>query len=128
MLRNAFPGSIKVLLGLVIPNLLHEFKKNYSWGIFLRSKNLMPVLLYLWMNVIVTGSAKTDTIVHFSNSCLLNIYNILSQVYPLAQLQPHMPITFRGTALQSSNNRKIDLTTSIRKINYKHVLKRLQTD
>ena len=52
---------------------------------------------------------KPDTIVHFSSSCLLNTYILLSQVYPLAMFQPHMPITVGVTALQSSNNRKIDL-------------------
>ena len=46
---------------------------------------------------------------HFSNSLLLNIYNLLSQVYALAKFQPHMATTFGVTALQSSNNRKIDL-------------------
>ena len=30
-------------------------------------------------------------------------------MYPLAKFQLHMPITLRVTALQSSNNRKIDL-------------------
>ena len=57
---------------------------------------------------------KPDTITHFSNSCLLNIYNLLSQVYPLAKLQTHMPITLGVTALQSSNNRKIDLYSKYR--------------
>ena len=52
---------------------------------------------------------KPGTIAHFPNSCLLNIYNLLSQVYPLEKFQPHMPITLGVTALQSSNNRKIDL-------------------
>ena len=47
--------------------------------------------------------------VHFSNSLLLNIYNLLSQVYALAKFQPHMATTFGVTALQSSNNRKINL-------------------
>ena len=46
---------------------------------------------------------------HFSNSLLLNIYNLLSQVYALAKFYPCMPTTFGVTALQSSNNRKIDL-------------------
>ena len=46
---------------------------------------------------------------HFSNSLLLNIYNLLNQVYALATFQPYMPTTFTDTALQSSNNRKIDL-------------------
>ena len=46
---------------------------------------------------------------HFSNSLLLNMYNPLSQMYALAKFQPHMATTFEVTALQSSNNRKIDL-------------------
>ena len=37
------------------------------------------------------------------------MYNLHSQVYPLAKFQPHMPITLGVTALQSGNNRKIDL-------------------
>ena len=62
------------------------------------------------MNGYVTGSAKKpDLMVHFSNSLLLNIFNLLSQVYCLAKFQPHIPLTFGVTALQSSNNRKIDL-------------------
>ena len=49
--------------------------------------------------------------VHFSNSLLLNIYNLLSQVCALAKFQLHsiMATTFGVTALQCSNNRKIDL-------------------
>ena len=47
--------------------------------------------------------------VHFSNSLLLNIYGLLSQVYALAKFQLHMATTFGVTALQSSNNKKIDL-------------------
>ena len=46
---------------------------------------------------------------HFSNSLLLSMYNLLSQVYTLAKYQPHMATTFGVTAIQSSNNRKIDL-------------------
>ena len=61
--------------------------------------------------IYVTGSAKTG---HFSNSCLLNIYNLLSQVYPLAKFQLHMLLTLGVTALQSSNNRKIDLYSRYR--------------
>ena len=61
----------------------------------------------------------------FSNSLLLNIYNLLSQVYALATFQPHMATTFGVTALQSSNNGKIDCTASIGKINYMRLQKRL---
>ena len=57
----------------------------------------------------VTGSAKTGHNRIVSNSCLLNIYNLCIQVYPLANFQLHMPITLGVTALQSHNNRKIDL-------------------
>ena len=35
-------------------------------------------------------------------------------MYPLAKFQPHMPIAFKVTALQSSNNRKIDLYSKYR--------------
>ena len=62
----------------------------------------------------VTGSAKTGHNRIFSNSCLLNIYNLPSQVYPLAKFQFHLPITLGVTALQSSNNRKIDLYSKYR--------------
>ena len=55
----------------------------------------------------MTGFAKTGhKRIFFSNSCLLNIYNLLSQVYPLEKFQLHMPIILGVTALQSSNNRK----------------------
>ena len=47
--------------------------------------------------------------VHFSNSLLLNIYNLLNRVHVLAKFQPCIPTTFGVTALQSSSNRKIDL-------------------
>ena len=57
---------------------------------------------------------KQDTIAYFSNSCLLNIYNLRSQVYPLAKFQLHMLITFGVTALQSSNNRKINMYSKYR--------------
>ena len=46
---------------------------------------------------------------HFSNSLLLYIYDLLSQVYALAKFQRRMATTFGVAALQSSNNRKIDL-------------------
>ena len=60
----------------------------------------------------MTGSAKIGhNRIFFLNSCLLNIYNLRSQVYPLAKFQLHMPITLGVTALQSCNNRKIDLYT-----------------
>ena len=57
---------------------------------------------------------KLNTITHFLNSCLLHIYNLLSQVYPLAQFQPRVPIASGVTALQSSNNTKIDLYSKYR--------------
>jgi len=57
----------------------------------------------------VTGSAKPNTIMHFSISCVLNVYNLHSQVYSLARLQLHIPITLGVTALWSSSNRKINL-------------------
>ena len=61
------------------------------------------------MNLIVTGAVKTQQMVHFSISLLLDIYNLLSQVYVLAKVKPFMPTAFEVTALQSSDNRKIDL-------------------
>ena len=54
----------------------------------------------------VTGSAKIG---HNANSCLLNIYNLHSEMYLLAKFQVHVLITQEVTALQSSNNRTIDL-------------------
>ena len=62
----------------------------------------------------VTGSAKTRHNSAFFEFLLLNIYNLHSQVCLLAKFQPHMPITFGVTALQSSNNRKIDLYSKYR--------------
>ena len=57
----------------------------------------------------VTGSAKTDIIVHFSNSILLHFYNLHTQMYVLAKFQLYILKAFEVTALQSSSNRKIDL-------------------
>ena len=57
---------------------------------------------------------KQDIIAFFPNSCLLSIYNLCSQVYPLPNFQLHMPNTLGVTALQSSNNRKIDLYSKYR--------------
>ena len=57
----------------------------------------------------MTRYVKPDIMLHFSNSLLLNIYNLLGQVYALAKFHPCMPTTFGVTTLQSSNNRKIDL-------------------
>ena len=54
---------------------------------------------------------KTDflrpghTIVHFSNSSLLNINNLLSQMYDLAKFQPHTPITLGVMAQQQQKDR-----------------------
>ena len=62
----------------------------------------------------MTGSAKTGHNRIFVEFCLLNIYNLLSQVYPLAKFQLHLPITLGVTALQSSNNRKINLYSKYR--------------
>ena len=62
----------------------------------------------------VTRSAKTGHNRIFSNSCLLNIYNLPSQAYPPAKFQLHLLITLGVTALQSSNNRKIDLYSKYR--------------
>ena len=44
----------------------------------------------------VTRSVKTQ---NFSNSCLLNIYDLLSQMYSLPKFQLHMAICFGVTAL-----------------------------
>ena len=62
----------------------------------------------------MTDLRKQDIIAYFSNCCLLNVYALLSQVCPLAKFQLHMPMTFGVTALQSSNNRKIDLYSKYR--------------
>jgi len=50
-----------------------------------------------------TGHNRT-----FSNSCYLNIHNLLSHVYLLAKFQLPMPITLGITTLHNSD-RKIDL-------------------
>jgi len=52
---------------------------------------------------------KTNTMMHFSNLSLLNIYNLPSQMYTLVKFQPDMPIILGVMALQSGNNKKIDL-------------------
>ena len=62
---------------------------------------------------------------HFSNSLLLNNYNLLSQVCALAKFQPCMATTHGVTALQSSNNRRSIYTASIENINYMRLQKRL---
>ena len=77
-----------------------------------RAKNNVADLLSY--HELVIGDQICDTIAHFSNSCLLNIYNLLSKVYPLVKFQPHMLIYFGVTALQSRNNRNIDLYSKYR--------------
>ena len=68
--------------------------------------------MYICVNLSVIRVAgiricdKQDTIAYFSNSCLLNIYNLHSY---WQSFQLHNPITYGLTALQSSNNRTIDL-------------------
>ena len=52
---------------------------------------------------------KPGIMAHFTNSLLLNIFTLLSQVNALAKFQPCMSATFEITPLQNSNNRKIDL-------------------
>jgi len=51
---------------------------------------------------------------HFSNSSLLNIYKLPSQLYALAKFQPDMPITLKVMALQNSKNKKINLYSNYR--------------
>ena len=75
----------------------------------------------------VTGSVKIRHNRAFSISCILNIYNLLSQVYPLAKFQPHTPITLGVTALQSSNNRKINLYSKYRENKLQAPTKRIVT-
>ena len=43
---------------------------------------------------------KPNTIVYFSNSYLLNIYNLLNQMHVLAKFQPHVLINLRVIAQQ----------------------------
>jgi len=57
---------------------------------------------------------KQDIITYLSNSCLLNIYTLHSYVYLLAKFQIHILITYGVIALQSSNNRIIDLYSEYR--------------
>jgi len=40
-------------------------------------------------------------------------------MYALAKFQPHIPKSFKVTALQSNSNRKIDLCSKYREINYR---------
>ena len=79
-----------------------------------RTHKLFPRRLPTWFcnvgyHTIVTESVKTRHNGAFSNSLLLNIYNLLSRMHAQAKFQPCMPTTFGVTALQSSSNRKIDL-------------------
>ena len=71
------------------------------------SFEMLFISVYLFNCDRVTGSMKTQHNRAFFKFLLLNIYNLLSQVYPLATFQLYMLITFGVTALQSSNNRKI---------------------
>ena len=49
-------------------------------------------------------------------------------MYPLTKFQPHMPINFGITALQSSNNRKIDLYSKHRENKLQVLTKAVVTD
>ena len=62
---------------------------------------------------------KQDMAAYFSNSCLLNAYNLYSWVYLLAKFQLHILITYGVTALQSSNNGE--------HVNYRHLQKMVIT-
>ena len=74
---------------------------------------------------IVYGTCVTGMQMWFKIACnILIICNwicetrhnhLLSQVYPQAKFQPHIPISFGVTALQSSNNNKMDLYSQYRK-------------
>jgi len=70
--------------------------------------------LHMWLDL-----RKQDIISYLSNSCLLNMYNLHSWVYLLVKFQLHVLITYRVTALQSSNNRTIDLYSEYRGNKYK---------
>ena len=63
---------------------------------------------------------KPDIIVHFWNSILLHFYNLNNQMYVLAKFQLRILKAHEVTALQS--NRKIDLYSKHRKINYRRFL------
>ena len=88
--------------------------------------NLLHLGLHFIRHAFVTGSAKTrHNREFFSNSCLLNIYNLLSQVYALEKFQPHMPLTFRVTANKVATTERLICTASVKKINCRHLLKQL---
>ena len=75
----------------------------------------MPIWVIFQNSVTyVTGSAKTGHNRIFFEFLFIKHYNLLNRVYPLAIFQLHMPITFGVTALQSSNNRKIDMYSKYR--------------
>ena len=42
----------------------------------------------------MTGPPKPDIMTHFSNSILLNVFNLHTQVYTSAKFHPHMPNAF----------------------------------
>ena len=65
--------------------------------------------------LIVTGSAKPDKTVHFSNSILLHFYNLHTQMYVLAEFQ--LCILKLQPYKVAATERSI-CTVSIRKINY----------
>ena len=94
----------KILNPAHLPN--HPLSPDrWSWYVFL-----------LHAYIYVTGSAKTQ---HNSAFFQFLFINLLCQVYLLEKFQSYVPITFRVTALQSSNNRRINCTASIGKINYR---------
>ena len=95
---------------LTIVNALHRESIAGTCGLFCTcDTTVLLAALSVSCTLYVTNLQKPNTIAYFSNSCLLNIYNLFSQVYSLATFQPHMSIPFGVTVLQSSNNTKIDL-------------------
>ena len=62
----------------------------------------------------VTRSAKTRHNRAFSNSILLQFYNLTTQMYMLAKFQLRILKAFEVTALQSNSNRKVDLYSKYR--------------
>ena len=89
---------------------------------------LQSATVYMYNNMhfykIVTGSEKTQHNRAFFKFLFINLF---SQVYPLAKFQPHMSITLGVTALQSSNNRNIDLYSKYREINCRCLQKMVVT-
>jgi len=70
--------------------------------------------------VYVTDLQTQDIMTYVSNLCLLNIYNLPTQMYVLAKFQLHMPVTFGVLALEVETTEKLIYTVSMGKYRCLH--------